>query len=101
MRVNRYAWWRPGFQCLERLLETEFVVLGFGLFVVYAEKQRPDMKMRNMKKTMLKPASVVTQRLSIASSKSSDQVCGGFTKGYHNNTVWRAMTNEHLVDSHP
>ncbi|CAM9668302.1 unnamed protein product [Ascophyllum nodosum] len=51
----------------------QFVVLGFGLFFVYAEKQRPDMKMRNMKKTMLKPASVVTQRLSIASSKSSDQ----------------------------
>ncbi|CAM9357602.1 unnamed protein product [Ascophyllum nodosum] len=51
----------------------QFVVLGFGLFFVYAEKQQPDMKMRNMRKTMLKPASIVTHRLSNSSSRSSDQ----------------------------
>ncbi|CAN0411795.1 unnamed protein product [Ascophyllum nodosum] len=51
----------------------QFVVLGFGLFFVYAEKQHPDMKMRNMKKTIYKPASVIRHRLSSSSSKSSNQ----------------------------
>lgn len=57
---------RPVFSCF---CLAEFVVIGFGLFFVFSEKQPPDKKIRNFKKTVAKPASLVTRRLSSASSR--------------------------------
>lgn len=49
----------------------EFVVIAFGLFFVFSEKQPPDKKMRNFRKTVVKPASIVTRRFSSISSRGS------------------------------
>ncbi|CAN0019989.1 unnamed protein product [Scytosiphon promiscuus] len=49
----------------------QFVVVGFGLFFVFSEKQAPDKKMRNFKKSVAKPASIVNRRLSSFSSRGS------------------------------
>ena len=49
----------------------EFVVIGFGMFFVFSEKQAPDKKMRNFRKTVTKPASVVTKRMSSTNSRGS------------------------------
>ncbi|CAM9275351.1 unnamed protein product [Ectocarpus fasciculatus] len=53
----------------------QFVVTGFGLFFVFSEKQSPDRKMRNFRKSIGKPAEVVNKRLSSlnANSRSSNQ----------------------------
>ncbi|CAM9891591.1 unnamed protein product [Scytosiphon promiscuus] len=51
----------------------QFVVTGFGLFFVFSEKQSPDRKMRNFRKSIAKPAIVVNNRLSFLSSRSSNQ----------------------------
>ena len=48
----------------------EFVVIGFGMFFVFSEKQAPDKKMRNFRKTVTKPASVV-KRMSSTNSRGS------------------------------
>ncbi|CAM9509105.1 unnamed protein product [Ectocarpus fasciculatus] len=47
----------------------QFVVIAFGLFFVFSEKQLPDKKIRNFKKSVAKPASIVTRHLSSASSR--------------------------------
>ncbi|CAB1105968.1 unnamed protein product [Ectocarpus sp. CCAP 1310/34] len=49
----------------------EFVVTGFGLFFVFSVKQSPDRKMRNFRKSVTKPASIVNKRLSTLGSRSS------------------------------
>ncbi|CBJ30297.1 E3 ubiquitin-protein ligase, putative [Ectocarpus siliculosus] len=49
----------------------QFVVTGFGLFFVYSVKQSPDRKMRNFRKSVTKPASIVNKRLSTLGSRSS------------------------------
>ncbi|CAM9879744.1 unnamed protein product [Ectocarpus sp. 12 AP-2014] len=49
----------------------QFVVTGFGLFFVFSVKQSPDRKMRNFRKSVTKPASMVNKRLSTLSSRSS------------------------------
>ncbi|CBJ30298.1 similar to neural precursor cell expressed, developmentally down-regulated 4-like [Ectocarpus siliculosus] len=53
----------------------QFVVTGFGLFFVFSEKQSPDRKMRNFRKSIGKPAEFANKRLSIlnTSSRSSNQ----------------------------
>eukprot|EP00903_Cladosiphon_okamuranus_P010878 g10275.t1 len=48
----------------------QFVVIGFGMFFVFAEKQAPDKKMRNFRKTLAKPA-IATRRFSSLSSRGS------------------------------
>eukprot|EP00752_Nemacystus_decipiens_P002624 g2457.t1 len=50
----------------------QFVVTGFGLFFVFSVKQAPDLKIRNFKKTIAKPAVIVNRRLSSISGRSSD-----------------------------
>ena len=56
-------------------LRSEFVVIAFGLFFVFSEKQPPGKKMRNFKKTVVKPASIVTRRFSsVSSAGTSSQV---------------------------
>ena len=55
-------------------LFAEFVVIGFGLFFVFSEKQLPDKKMRNFRKTVVKPASIVNKRLSSVSSRGESIV---------------------------
>ncbi|CAB1103504.1 unnamed protein product [Ectocarpus sp. CCAP 1310/34] len=47
----------------------QFVVIAFGLFFVFSEKQLPDKKIRNFKKSVAKPASMVKRHLSSASSR--------------------------------
>ncbi|CAM9783741.1 unnamed protein product [Ectocarpus sp. 6 AP-2014] len=47
----------------------QFVVIAFGLFFVFSEKQLPDKKIRNFKKSVAKPASMVNRHLSSASSR--------------------------------
>ncbi|CAM9296241.1 unnamed protein product, partial [Hapterophycus canaliculatus] len=49
----------------------QFVVVGFGLFFVFSEKQTPDKKIRNFKKSIIKPASIVGRHLSSVSSRGS------------------------------
>ncbi|CAM9385471.1 unnamed protein product [Scytosiphon promiscuus] len=49
----------------------QFVVVGFGLFFVFSEKQAPDKKMRNFKKSVAKPATIVSRRFSSFSSRGS------------------------------
>eukprot|EP00904_Undaria_pinnatifida_P011273 jgi/Undpi1/7276/HiC_scaffold_22.g09749.m1 len=49
----------------------QFVVIGFGIFFVFSEKQAPDRKMRNFYKTVAKPAVTINKRLSSISSRSS------------------------------
>lgn len=39
------------------------MVIGFGLLFVFSEKQLPDRKIRNFKKTMVKPVTVISLRL--------------------------------------
>lgn len=49
----------------------EFVVIAFGLFFVFSEKQLPDKKIRNIRKTLIiKPASFISRRLSSSSTIS-------------------------------
>ncbi|CAN0024019.1 unnamed protein product, partial [Ectocarpus sp. 12 AP-2014] len=52
----------------------QFVVTGFGLFFVFSEKQSPDRKMRNFRKSIGKPAEFANKRLSSlnTSSRSSN-----------------------------
>ena len=52
----------------------EFVVIGFGTFFVFSEKQAPDRKMRIFYKTVAKPAAAFNKRLSSTSSSPSQQV---------------------------
>ncbi|CAN0057409.1 unnamed protein product [Scytosiphon promiscuus] len=51
----------------------QFVATGFGLFFVFAEKQSPDRKMRNFKKSVVKPAVVAHKRWSSLSIRASNQ----------------------------
>ena len=52
----------------------EFVVTGFGLFFVFSVKQAPDLKIRNFKKSMVKPVVMVNRRLSSLSARMSNTV---------------------------
>lgn len=52
----------------------EYVVIGFGLFFVFREKQLPEYKLRNFKKTAQKPISAARRLSSISSKASSTQV---------------------------
>lgn len=54
---------------------TEFVVTGFGLFFVFSVKQAPDLKIRNFRKSIAKPAVIVNKRLSSLSGRTSNTVC--------------------------
>ena len=49
-------------------------MIGFGLFFVFAEKQAPEFKLRNFKKTATKPMSIAHRLSSISSRNSSTQV---------------------------
>ncbi|CAM9891659.1 unnamed protein product [Scytosiphon promiscuus] len=51
----------------------QFVVTGFGLFFVYSVKQSPDRKIRNFRKSVVKPGVVIQKRLSSLSSRTSNQ----------------------------
>ncbi|CAN0142378.1 unnamed protein product [Pylaiella littoralis] len=51
----------------------QFVVIAFGLFFVFSEKQAPDKKIRNFRKSVAKPASIVGRRFSSVSRESTSQ----------------------------
>ena len=52
----------------------ELVVLAFGIFVVFSEKQPPNMKMRKFYKTATMSITTVDQRLSGTRSRPPQQV---------------------------
>lgn len=52
----------------------EFVVVGFGLFFVFAEKQAPEYKLRNFRKTVTKPITSAQRWSKISARTSSTQV---------------------------
>ncbi|CAM9479217.1 unnamed protein product [Pylaiella littoralis] len=51
----------------------QFVVIAFGLFFVFSEKQAPDKKMRNFRKSVTKPVSIIGRRFSSVSRESTSQ----------------------------
>eukprot|EP00904_Undaria_pinnatifida_P011278 jgi/Undpi1/7280/HiC_scaffold_22.g09753.m1 len=55
----------------------QFVVMAFGVFFIFSEKQPPDKKMRNFHDTVMTPATTINRRLSSItlpkSSRSSQQ----------------------------
>ncbi|CAN0042092.1 unnamed protein product [Ascophyllum nodosum] len=51
----------------------QFVVIAFGLFFVFAEKQAPEFKLRNFRKTATKPISIAHRLSTISSRNSSTQ----------------------------
>lgn len=60
--------------CMLNASTKEYVVIGFGLFFVFREKQLPEYKLRNFKKTAQKPISAARRLSSISSKASSTQV---------------------------